>query len=533
MRAVKVSSSAIRELDAALGALDRRLDVAVTRATCSEHPVVAGLRRMEEVLVPAGMPPISAWWWETIERFYASGKREAVIRAGRGAGKSTTTCRVAVAEALFGDHPLAPGDIGSIPIISVKQQDAKDRLSTIETILKLLGEGYSKVGDSIRLHRRAIEFRVSVASLQSSVGATALFIFCDEVAYWRDADTGANPATKVLATIRPTMRARANSHLWMVSAPLGQLDAHATAYAEGETARQVVAFAPTWVGNPTITEAQSHAEETNIDLWRQLWAAIPLEGTEFSMLAPVTLDRATRVESPAWDRCRIQGAELEAWRTISRAGDLPPERGVTYVAAMDPAMTSNAWTLTVAGRRLVDGRSKRSVALVREWRGSQSAPLDPFEVLGDVKRILSFYALAIVDTDRYHSHSLYAIGRRAGLTVRIVDSSHGDLLLRYDNVSRWLSDGEVELHPSKVLRKDLLGVKRILTPAGFTIRLDVTPDGRHSDFAPATALALDRARTEPIPDAPKIGTAEYVRVVENETMRRLEKAAMRRAKSGR
>lgn len=520
-------SAAIRSLlGDRLAALGARLDA---RRTVDGHPVVAGLREMEARLTAAGMPPISVWWWETIERFYASGKREAVIRAGRGAGKSTTTCRVAVAEALYGDHPLAPGDIGSITVLSVRRQDAKDRLHTIRTILDILGEPYRQADDTIVLARRRIEFRVSVASLQASVGATALFVFADEVAYWRDADTGANPATKVLATIRPTMRARPNSHLWLVSAPLGQLDAHATAYAEGETVRHITAFAPTWVGNPTITEEQSRKEEPNEDLWRQLWAAIPLEGTESSLLASVTLDAVTRLVELPRDRCRLTDVELEAWRTMAQPGDMPPERGVTYTAAMDPAMTSNGWTLVVAGKRIVEGRVVRSVALVREWRGTHAKPLDPFDVLSGIAALVAPYGLRAVDTDRYHSHSLYAIGQRVGLVVRVVESSAGQRLERYDNLSKWMLTGQAELHPHKVLRADLLGVRRILTANGVVIREGDTPDGRHSDYAPSTALALERCTIEPVPDPPKPGSAEFARAVETDTMARIQASMERKA----
>jgi len=48
------------------------------------------------------------------------------------------------------------------------------------------------------------------------------------------------------------------------------------------------------------------------------------------------------------------------------------------------------------------------------------------------------------------------------------------------------------------MRADLLAVRRRLTVSGYTIQLPVASrDGRHADYAPAVAGALDRARVAP------------------------------------
>lgn len=42
---------------------------------------------LDRALVAKGFHPTSPWWLETLARFYASGRRQLVIRAGRRAGK--------------------------------------------------------------------------------------------------------------------------------------------------------------------------------------------------------------------------------------------------------------------------------------------------------------------------------------------------------------------------------------------------------------------------------------------------------------
>ena len=90
----------------------------------------------ENQLIAKGFPRAAPWWREKLVRFYLSGKRTHVLRVGRRGGKSSTICRVAVVEALYGLHHIQPGDIGTVAILSAERGQAADRLRTIEAILK-------------------------------------------------------------------------------------------------------------------------------------------------------------------------------------------------------------------------------------------------------------------------------------------------------------------------------------------------------------------------------------------------------------
>jgi hypothetical protein len=91
-------------------------------------------RELDALLVSRGWPAISPWWQETIERFYESSKRQLVVRVGRRGGKSSTLCRVAAVEAIYGAHDIPPGDVGVIPIVSVSRDEATQRLRTMRAI---------------------------------------------------------------------------------------------------------------------------------------------------------------------------------------------------------------------------------------------------------------------------------------------------------------------------------------------------------------------------------------------------------------
>ncbi len=375
--------------------------------------IVEHVAPLERALTTKGFPAMSLWWRSTFTAFYQGGKRQLVLRVGRRGGKSTSLCRIAVLEALYGDHVIPPGDVGVVAIVSVNRTEASERLRTIRAILDVLGVTYHPIDAGIELDTKPIAFRVYTASISGVSGPTCICAICDEVAKWRDADTGANPATEVLASLRPTMATQPNARMFLSSSPLGRLDAHAATFDHGDDEFQQTAFAPTWIANPSVSEADTHALEPDEDRWRREYAAIPFEGDECSLLSAALIDRATR----------------------GTAGDLPREPGVTYFAAQDPGFTRNAWSFCVTAQRCVDGRVKRSVVAVREWRGTRERPLRPDDVLRDISVICRRgYGIDHVWTDQYHGQSLSVIAERPdirlALTVNTSDRSGENGTLR-------------------------------------------------------------------------------------------------------
>ncbi len=187
---------------------------------------------LDGVLAEQGFPGISPWWLSFLRAFYASGKRWAVVMAGRGAGKSTVLTRVAVVESLFGERKIPPGQRWIWPFISVGVPDARRRILEIQAILTAIGvcemrrvkEGTKSVEKWFPLEPSypqgvptietkdaagndiafvALAGTIAGVSGPSSIGATI-----DEEAKLRDKATNANPATEILASLVQTFRAR-------------------------------------------------------------------------------------------------------------------------------------------------------------------------------------------------------------------------------------------------------------------------------------------------------------------------------------
>ena len=242
----------------------------------------AKLMELDAKLVAKGFPPMSDWWQERLKAFYQSGKRRLVLRVGRRGGKSSTLSRLAVVEVLYGTHKVPPGDVGYFAIISTTKEEAGARLVTIRAILDAIGVGYSPVDAGLVIHGRNLGFKVYAATIAGVSGFTAVGFLADELAKWRDRETGANPATEVLRSLGPTMATQPSAKAILSSSPFSTIDAHAEAYDRGDTDGQMVAMAPTWVANPTITEADTKDLEPDEPTRLREYGAIPLSsGTQY------------------------------------------------------------------------------------------------------------------------------------------------------------------------------------------------------------------------------------------------------------
>lgn len=430
------------------------------------------LARYDEVdarLVACGFPPTSPWWRETIERMYRSGARQAVVRVGRRGGKSSTISRLAVVEVLYGRHVIPPGDVGVCAVVSTRRGEAANRLYTITTILDALGVAYKPCDGGVQLVDRPRAFRVYTASISGVSGFTAIFVLCDEVSKWKDNDTGVNPAGVVLESIRPTMATQPEARMWLVSSPMGIYDAHYDAFELGDGPAQITSWAPSWVANPTLTEDMTRALEANEATWEREYKAIPQTQAETALLSAELIEADIRPE---------------LWAA---------EQGHVYVATTDPATRGNAWTLVVT--TLTDNDVRR-VVMAREWRGSAGSPLDPDVIAAEQAVLLERLGIRHVIGDQWAADALMTSYRRAGLAYVSEPWTSRNKAEAYEHLAAIVASRKLAIPPDETVRRDLMGVKKVLTRTGESYQL-TEHDGRHSDYAPAIAMGVLKAIAPP------------------------------------
>lgn len=357
----------------------------------------SALLEQDARLVAHGFPPLTEWWRAKLRDFYLSGKRRLVPRVGRKGIKSGTMCRVAVNEALRGEHTLRPGDLGLVMFLSENVKEAKNRLFTIKQILEALGEGYDLPEGDVKLRDRPIIFGVRAARIGTVSGPIVICLIGDEVSKWRDEATGSNPATEVLRSVRPAMVTQANAHEFLISSPWSTVDAHHDAFIEGDTAHQMVAHAPTWLANPTVTEEETHALEPDELTWLREYAAVPMGSTEHHFFDHRLIDAA-----------------------VDRSLELPIRAapGIAATAGGDLGLVSDSAALVIvhrAGGAWDDDKAIYTVADIVENRPTPEAPLRPGVVVAGFAERLKWHAIDYLMADGHYRHSMQEHLNEAGL----------------------------------------------------------------------------------------------------------------------
>lgn len=343
----------------------------------------ARLRAADAILARHGFPPLSPFWRETLERFLATERRQLVLRVGRRGGKSSSLCRLAVVVALYGDHKIPPGDVGVVAFVSVSRDESAQRLKTIEAILRALEVPFRRADAAIELVGRPIVFKTYAASLAGVSGFTCILAVCDELAKWRDADTGANPAREVLASLRPTLATQPNARIVLSSSPFSTLDAHFEAFERGETPEQMTAEAPTWVANPTVTEEDTRALEPDGPTHAREYGAIPMDGGA----------------SAFFDARAVEAAVDRTRPTL-----LPHVPSLAAWAGADFGFRSDSSALAIV-RRTEDGRAFELAAL-EELRPGKGAPLLPSAVVASFATLARSYGCTWVMADSHYREAM-------------------------------------------------------------------------------------------------------------------------------
>ena len=430
--------------------------------------VYEGLLKNDEILQRRHFPPLSPWWKRTLKAFYDNPRQRLVVRVGRRGGKSSTLCRVIVAELMYGDHNVTPGDIGVFACISVKKAKARERLHTIKSILSALKVEHVHRGDEIRIKNRPLAARVYAASFRTAVGMTCVGIVCDEVARWRDEDTGANPAKEVLASVRPSLATMVNSHEFLSSSPWSTLDAHYEAYELGNTTEQLVAHAPTWVANPTISEERCEQLEPDELTREREYGAVPMKAGLSSFFDGNAIEDAIDQEM----ECPVR-----------------PVAGQKMTAGADFGFKRDSSAVAVVAKDQ-DGHMHRLIDYM-ELKPRPNEPLKPSETVAAFASVLKRNHLRSLMADHHYREAVSEYLKQSNMGLVAAPGGALGNMKVYVNARSLMHQGRIRIPDHPQLRRDLLEIQHRPTPnGGLRIILPKRAGGGHADLVSAFVLAL-------------------------------------------
>lgn len=420
-------------------------------------------RDVERALTGHGFHPSGEWWAEQFERWLDERPRVVVIRAGRRAGKSTHATRWVIDQALSRMWPIDAGDVGIIAFVSARRWQAEDRIATAGKYLDaILPPEAIKKRTTQRIDFETpwgiCSIRSFAATLGDVVGGTIIAAVLDEVARWID-DRGRNPATEVIASLKPSLLSTGGSML-MISSPWSVDDAHAKAFARGDGNGQLVAHAPTWIAAQELyTEEDCAILEPDEIIFRREYAAEPMATDGIHWLPGLLLEAAI-------------GAPVGEIETICAGGDM--------------AFMRDSAAIAVAGK----GALRYGLLGAQDWT-PEAEPLRPTLVIPAAMAFARGLGAQQVMTDSHARAHLIEAARAVNMSYR----------WRPENGAHWALARRLLLadqlafpalpHPPPVAR--LLRQLRRVTVAveGARLRAEHPREaGGHGDLAESYSLAL-------------------------------------------
>ena len=150
--------------------------------------------------------------------------REAWAICGRRGGKTRVMASVAAWLACFVDwRPyLAPGEVASVMLIAADRRQARVAMRYLRSLIvehPTLAQLVTRETDeSVELSNRVV-IEVTTASFRTTRGYTVCAVLADELAFWFDSETSANPASEILVALRAAMATMPSALLMVATTP--------------------------------------------------------------------------------------------------------------------------------------------------------------------------------------------------------------------------------------------------------------------------------------------------------------------------
>lgn len=390
---------------------------------------------------------------------------------GRRSGKSAVAAALAVFEACFRDWTprLSPGESAVIMVLATTTQQAAIIMRYVKGLLAaspLLSTMIERETEStLELSNRSA-IMVAPTNFRSVRGRSVAVALFDESAFWRDADTGSNPDKEVLRAVRASQATFGDdAKLIMLSSPYrrsGILFDHWRRFFGKDDARNLSWMAATAVMNPTVP--QSFIDEAfDVD-------AVAAASEFGSIEGGLTFrdDLSSFIDRDAVERL-----------VCADRFELPPTRGIQYVAFIDPAGGSGGDSMTLA-----ICHTHNEIAIVDAIR-EVKPPFSPEAIVGEFVSLLKSYSVKRVTGDRWGSEFVQERFRNLGVHYVVSDRTKSQI---YTELLPILNGARCELLDNKRMLQQIVSLER-RTARGGRDSID-HPNGGHDDVANAVAGAL-------------------------------------------
>ena len=399
------------------------------------------LQAIDAQLAAGGHHGLTPFWADAAERLYSHPTaRDLVARVGRGGAKSFTSAKFACNEVLAGTWAVPPGERHYFAFVSRLKDEVSQRRILLESFLRTLRVPFDTSGDEIALRELPLGFRFFACSVAAVSGLRCIGYVADEVAKWESTDSYKNPASEVIASLNAMCITHPAARRLLVSSPWSTDDFHATRFDLGNTTSQVVAFAPSWVANPGISEADTHAAEPDPKIHQREYGAEP-----------------SHTVSAALDALDVAGC-------FDRE---PPQcdEPVPFVAIDASSLRGDAFAY-IAGH--ITPESEVVVDLVSGWEHDKLRRVSMHEIVATIARESKGRGVYTIFGDQREEAALAALFEEHELRLQSLAWTEPSKDAAVMLLRRAMRERKVFLCEHATLRRELTGMKARLMPSGRT-----------------------------------------------------------------
>ena len=413
----------------------------------------------------------------TGRRYQQREYREIMGICGRRSGKSDKiAANVAIYEACFRRHRLSRGERGFVVVIAVSKRQAQvvqryilGKLENSPTLSKLIGVVRA---DEIEL-TNSITVAVWPCHFRSIRGLGIICAIGDELAYWQDEETLANPAAEVLRAIRPSMATFPNAKLVKISSPFAKqgpvwddfqarFDRNDLLVWRLDSQTMNPSLDADFLASEAARDPESFLREYRAEFWESASALLPAEKV---------------------DDCIVQ----------SRIS-LGPADGNSYIAALDAAFKGDAFTFCIGHRTKGNGVV---IDLLMAWQGSPTKPVQLRTVLDSIAQTLKLFRLSSISGDQFCSEPVRQALAERGVTFHEFVFSSGSKMEIHSTLRTLVIERQIELLDDPATTKELKKLEAVAAPGG-KLRIGAPEHGNvHDDRATVVALVSHLALAVP------------------------------------
>jgi hypothetical protein len=433
---------------------------------------------------------------------------EVVLNQGVRSGKSTLASFVDVYEATCGGHEARVRKGRRLVVFQIAQDlnQAKYALNDIVANLESMafmqtggpyggGKRYDATKERIDLWN-GVTIMTVPPTVKSVRGYDSPAAVLDEVAVWYQDSDSANPDFEIYSQVRSRQAQFIDPKIWLISSPWNEGGLLYERVKAGTNGRHVRCEAHQ-LEEPTAPCMVCSAERSAH--YGRLVLSMPTAAMGNPMVTRQWLGSYKRSNPRAFEReCLakfqksisgflepdvVEGAVARGVR------ERAPQRGVQYVAAMDPAFRRDIFAFAIAH---TDDKGRVIFDRIERWRRKSEGPqLNVEERLDEVASICRLYNVNLVASDQYQVESLKVLASQRGLGLMEVNFQAASKAELYSNLHALLTQRKLVLLDRQDVVDELTRLERTLLPGGG-VHI-AAPRGATDDLATVTALAAKQA----------------------------------------